>query len=88
MDGHATLNLDGGRYLSGDVNKFVTVTDPNASALLSRTTYTFATAQVGLEFGSQRWFTFYLRGGPDVRDEHPVRNGSDGHGTGQNSVRT
>jgi len=58
-----TLNLDGGRYLSGDVNKFVTVTDPNASALLSRTTYTFATAQVGLEFGSQRWFTFYLRGG-------------------------
>jgi hypothetical protein len=58
-----TLNLDGGRYLSGDANKFVTVTDPNAQALLSRTTYTFATAQIGLEFGSQRWFTFYLRGG-------------------------
>src|SRR5467141_3563813 len=58
-----TLNLDAGRYLSGDVNKFVTVTDPNARALLSQTTYTFATAQVGLEFGSQRWFSFYLRGG-------------------------
>jgi hypothetical protein len=58
-----TLNLDAGRYLSGDVNKFVTVTDPNAQALLSRTTYTFATAQIGLEFGSQRWFSFYLRGG-------------------------
>jgi hypothetical protein len=58
-----TLNLDAGRYLSGDVNKFVTVTDANARALLGRTTYTFATAQVGLEFGSQRWFTFYLRGG-------------------------
>jgi hypothetical protein len=58
-----TLNLDAGRYLSGDVNKFVTVTDANARALLARTTYTFATAQIGLEFGSQRWFSFYLRGG-------------------------
>jgi len=58
-----TLNLDAGRYLSGDVNKFVTVSDPNARALLARTTYTFATAQLGLEFGSQRWFSFYLRGG-------------------------
>jgi hypothetical protein len=58
-----TLNLDAGRYLSGDVNKFVTVTDANARALLGRTTYTFATAQLGLEFGSQRWFSFYLRGG-------------------------
>ena len=58
-----TLNLDAGRYLSGDVNKFVTVSDPNARALLGRATYTFATAQLGLEFGSQRWFSFYLRGG-------------------------
>ncbi len=58
-----TLNLDAGQYLSGDVNKFVTVSDANARALLARTTYTFATAQLGLEFGSQRWFSFYLRGG-------------------------
>ena len=58
-----TLNLDAGRYLSGDFNKFVTVTDPNARSLLSHTTYTFATAQIGLEFGSQRRFSFYLRGG-------------------------
>jgi hypothetical protein len=58
-----TLNLDAGRYLSGDYTKFVTVTDPNVQALLSKTTYTFATAQLGLEFGSQRRFSFYLRGG-------------------------
>ena len=58
-----TLNLDAGRYLSGDMNKFVTVSDPSERALLSRTTYTFATAQLGLEFGSQRRFSFYLRGG-------------------------
>ena len=64
-----TLNLDGGQYLSGDFNKIVTVTDPNVAvanaqrSLLSKRTYTFATAQIGLEFGSQRRFAFYLRGG-------------------------
>lgn len=64
-----TLNIDAGQYLSGDFNKFVTVTDPVASvanaerALLSKATYRFATAQIGLEFGSQRRFAFYLRGG-------------------------
>jgi hypothetical protein len=58
-----TLNIDAGRYLSGDYNKVVTTTDPNVRSLLSKTTYTFATAQVGLEFGSQRRFAFYVRGG-------------------------
>ena len=58
-----TLNLDAGHYLSGDFNKFASVSDPNVKALLSHVTYTFATAQLGLEFGSQRWFSFYLRGG-------------------------
>jgi len=58
-----TLNLDAGRYLSGDMTKFVTVRAPTERVLLSKTTYTFATAQLGLEFGSQRRFSFYLRGG-------------------------
>ncbi len=64
-----TLNLDVGQYLSGDLNKFVTVNDPNVNvanaerALLGKTTYRFGTAQIGLEFGSQRRFSFYLRGG-------------------------
>src|SRR5438874_6660675 len=64
-----TLNIDAGQYLSGDLNKLVTVNDSNATfvaavrTLLSKTTYKFATAQVGLEFGSQRRFVFYVRGG-------------------------
>src|SRR5256886_10412882 len=57
-----TLNLDAGRYLSGDMTKFVTVSDPTERALLSKTTHTFATAQLGLEFGSQRRFRLYLCG--------------------------
>jgi len=64
-----TLNIDAGQYLSGDVNKLVTVNDSNPAfvaavrTLLSKTTYKFATAQIGLEFGSQRRFVFYVRGG-------------------------
>ena len=58
-----TLNFDAGQYLSGDFTRFVTVSDPNVNVLLSKTTYTFGTAQLGLEFGSQRRFSFYLRGG-------------------------
>ncbi len=55
--------------MNGDLNKFVTVNDSNTvyvaavRTLLSKTTYKFATAQIGLEFGSQRRFVFYLRGG-------------------------
>jgi len=51
------------------MNKFVTINDPNTAyvnamrSLLSKTTYKFATAQIGLEFGSQRRFSFYVRGG-------------------------
>src|SRR5882672_3882059 len=58
-----TLNFDAGQYLSGDFTRFVTVSDPNVNVLLAKTTYTFGTAQLGLEFGSQRRFSFYLRGG-------------------------
>lgn len=58
-----TLNLDAGHYVNGDWTKVSNVTDPNAHALLSHVSYTFATAQLGLELGSQRWFNFYLRGG-------------------------
>jgi hypothetical protein len=64
-----TLNIDAGQYLSGDLNKLVTVNDSNTAyvaavrTLLSKTTYRFATAQIGLEFGSQRRFVFYVRGG-------------------------
>ena len=58
-----TLNLDAGHYRTGNFNKIVTVTDPNEQNLLAKAAYTFATAQIGLEFGSQRWFNFYVRAG-------------------------
>ena len=64
-----TLNFDAGHYVSGDANRFFTPSDSNPAvlsaekSLLSHATYTFASAQVGLEFGSQRRFAFYLRGG-------------------------
>jgi hypothetical protein len=58
-----SLNFDYGRYLSGDANRFATGAGPAEQALLRNAVYDFATAQVGLELGSQRSFAFYLRGG-------------------------
>ena len=64
-----TLNFDAGHYVSGDANRFFTPSDSNPAvlsaekSLLSHATYSFASAQIGLEFGSQRRFAFYLRGG-------------------------
>jgi hypothetical protein len=58
-----TLNLDAGHYVSGDVTKFVTFNNASYNVIAANTTYTFATAQIGLEFGSQRRFSFYVRGG-------------------------
>jgi len=58
-----SLSIDYGRYLSGDASRFATASGPAEQALLQKAKYDFATAQVGLEFGSQRWFSFYVRGG-------------------------
>jgi hypothetical protein len=58
-----TLNLDYGRYLSGDASRFNAGAGPAERALLRHAVYDFATAQLGLELGSQRWFAFYVRGG-------------------------
>lgn len=58
-----TLSLDVGHYFSGDLNKFVTTSNVYEKALLSQAAYNFLSAQVGLEFGSQDGFVFYLRGG-------------------------
>jgi hypothetical protein len=56
-----TLNLDYGHFLSGDASRLATNAGPAEKALLQNVPYDFATAQVGLEFGSQRWFSFYVR---------------------------
>ncbi len=58
-----TLNLDLGHYFSGDLNKFVTASNAAEHAVLSDAAYDFWSAQIGLEFGSQDGFLFYLRGG-------------------------
>ncbi len=58
-----TLSFDFGHYFSGDVNKFVTTSNPFEQALLSSAAYNFWSLQAGLEFGSQQSFVFYLRGG-------------------------
>ncbi len=58
-----SLNLDYGHYLSGDASRFSSSAGAAEQALLRNAVYDFATAQVGLEFGSQRWFSFYVRGG-------------------------
>ena len=58
-----SLNLDYGHYLSGDATRFSSSAGPAERELLRNATYDFATAQIGLELGSQRWFSFYLRGG-------------------------
>lgn len=58
-----SLNLDVGHYFSGDASKFVSNPTPAEQALYKQAAYDFASAQLGLEFGSQRGFSFYLRGG-------------------------
>jgi hypothetical protein len=58
-----TLNFDLGHYFSGDLTKFVTPSSTAERDLLSSAAYTFWSGQIGLEFGSQNGFVFYLRGG-------------------------
>jgi hypothetical protein len=58
-----TLNFDLGHYFSGDLNKFVTASNAAEHAVFSDAAYDFWSAQIGLEFGSQDGFLFYLRGG-------------------------
>lgn len=58
-----SLNFDLGHYFSGDLTKTVTTSNPAEKALLANAAYNFWSLQIGLEFGSQQSFLFYLRGG-------------------------
>ncbi len=58
-----TFNLDFGHYFSGDASMFVSNPTPTQKTLLQQATFDFVSPQIGLEFGSQQRFTFYLRGG-------------------------
>ena len=61
-----TVNVDYGHYFDADATK---LTDRFGSdtakiePLLRRVGYDYLSGQIGLEFGSQRGFAFYLRGG-------------------------
>jgi hypothetical protein len=59
-----SLTLEAGHYFEGDANAMVRRFDADHedSALLERVGYTYANAQVGLNFGS-KWATFYIQGG-------------------------
>ncbi len=59
-----TLNLDVGHFFGGDLGKFgVSASTDTERRLLGQAAFDFASAQLGVEFGSQRGFAFYVRGG-------------------------
>jgi hypothetical protein len=70
-----TLNADVGRYFKADYTKLVERFggEPgSAEATLKDVGYTFATASLGLEVGSQRGFSFFLRAGLSYWDFSPA----------------
>ena len=56
-----TLNLEGGHYFDGDASKFAS--GAGAQILLRHVQHDFVTTSLGLEFGSQQRFVFFLRAG-------------------------
>jgi hypothetical protein len=56
-----TLNVEGGHYFEGDASKYAN--SATARVLLRSVQYDFVTTSLGLEFGSQQRFVFFLRGG-------------------------
>jgi hypothetical protein len=70
-----SLNADVGRYFKADYTKLVERFggDPgSAEATLKDVGYTFASASLGLEVGSQRGFSFFLRAGLSYWDFSPA----------------
>jgi hypothetical protein len=58
-----TLGLEVGHFFSGDATRFATVNDAALKRLLGSVGYDYLSADLGLEFGSQNRFVFYVRGG-------------------------
>jgi hypothetical protein len=56
-----TLNVEGGHYFEGDASKYAN--SATARVLLRSVQHDFVTTSLGLEFGSQQRFVFFLRGG-------------------------
>jgi hypothetical protein len=58
-----TLSLEGGRFFPADASRFAGGGSGAARQLLSDVGYDYLSADLGLEFGSQNRFVFYLRAG-------------------------
>lgn len=58
-----TLSFELGHFADGDVNSIITVNDPVVKELVKQIGYDYMSADLGLEFGSQNRFVFYVRGG-------------------------
>ena len=58
-----TLSFEAGHFGDGDINSIVTISDPTLKLLTRQIGYDYVSADVGLEFGSQNRFVFYVRGG-------------------------
>lgn len=58
-----TLGFEAGHFWQGDATRFGTVSDAALNKLLQSVGYDYLSADVGLEFGSQDRFVFYVRAG-------------------------
>lgn len=58
-----SFNLDYGHFFGGDLNKFVTASSAAERTVLEDAAYDWLSGTIGLEFGSQQGFAFYVRGG-------------------------
>jgi hypothetical protein len=80
-----TLRVEAGRFFKSDVNekleRFASDIPTYMKPALDSFGYDYASAQVGLEFGSQRSFVFFVRGGlawlkADFGDANGIEDGS------------
>jgi hypothetical protein len=71
-----SLNVDIGHYFNGDYSKlperFGSEPGSAATAALTDVGYTFGSASLGVELGSQRGFSFFLRAGLSYWDFSPA----------------
>jgi hypothetical protein len=58
-----TIGLEAGHFFEGDLNSVVNISDPVAKVLTKQLGFDYVTADLGLEFGAQNRFVFYIRAG-------------------------
>ncbi len=75
-------SLEGGRFFPTDASRLVDDGDVVARTLLSRVGYDYLSADLGIEFGSENRFVFFVRAGlselrPTVGDVNAALRASD-----------